>query len=68
VSATLAPHLEQDMTVEPAGLSAAVRLHVPKLDRQLPASSQVEQIHQGLDAASRLTGWAIMHARLLSNI
>lgn len=62
VAAALAPLLETGMSIESAQKSAAVRLHVPKLDRQLPATQQVDAIRQGLVAAEVLTAWAIRHA------
>lgn len=68
VTATLAPLLEAGMSVEPAQKSAAVRLHVKKLDRQLPAQAQSEAILQGLAAAALLTDWAIRHAELLATV
>jgi hypothetical protein len=68
VTAALSPLLEKGMSIEPAQKSAAVRLHVPKLDRQLPAAQQADDIRLGLVAAEVLTAWAIRHTRVLAAV
>ena len=45
------------MALVAAGGSAAVRIDVPRLDTQQAASSQMDQIRAGLDAALRLLSW-----------
>ena len=60
--------LEPQMSVERAGKSAAVRVHVPVLDRCKPADEQRDGILSGLLAARALARWAEAHSRLLSTL
>lgn len=68
VAAALGPLLDAGMSIESAHKSAAVRLHVAKLDRHLPAAQQENAIRQGLAAAEALTMWAIRHSNVLAAI
>ena len=46
--------LEDDMTVEPAGKSASIRIKVPVVDFGLPPDDQQAAIRQGIQTAERL--------------
>ncbi len=61
VEARLRPSLEADMEIALAAKSAAVRIHVPVLDRTASVSSQGEAIRECLKAAKRLHEWAAIH-------
>jgi hypothetical protein len=54
VRAEFGPFLDADMEISEASESAAIRLHVPKLDPGAAVEPQRDAILQGLDAAKRL--------------
>lgn len=66
VESALGHLLDQDMSVEPAAKSAAIRLCVPVLDRLHPADGQRDAILEGLRAAKRLAVWAEVNAAAIA--
>jgi hypothetical protein len=68
VEAALGRLLEPGMTIESAMGSAAVRLQVPKLDRQDPATGQMSGIEAGVRAAKRLSDWALRHETSIAGL
>lgn len=68
VESALRRLLDPDMSVEPAAKSAAIRLHVAKLDRLQPVTDQQDALLQGLQAAKRLAQWAERYARDISKL
>lgn len=59
VDDALRPHFRHGMEPAPAGISAAIRVEVPKLDPGHPFSDQQSQARAGMEAAKSLLSWFV---------
>ena len=53
--------LEQDMTIEQAAKSAAIRIHVQKVRADHGMPQQLDNVTLGIDTAERLRKWFLRH-------
>lgn len=67
VDHALRAHLRHDMRLAAAGISAAIRVEVPRLDPGRPFSDQQLQACAGLEAARGLLRWFIEKQQFMPN-
>lgn len=68
VSSALAPVLEEDMLIERAAKSAAVRIYLPKMSTLDPLSAQEAVARDGIAAAQRLMQWCLANREAIASI